>query len=91
MPNYIDDWPYLSIPNFTDLWKEMNSAYTLNSMGIRVRYTARKDFDLTIKKDGEIIIKCPADASLESIEEVIREEETWIRGVLESIIKSKFT
>lgn len=90
MPNYIDDWPYLSIPDFTDLWAEMGSGYKdIPCMGVRVRYTARRDFEMEIKDDGEIIVRCPADASIEAIEEFIVEEEKWIRDTLLEMINQE--
>ena len=80
MPNYIDDYPYLNIPDFSNLINQLNPNN--NYIGVCVRYTTRRNMELNVYSDGRIVLKCPADADIESIENYICGEETWIIATL---------
>lgn len=80
MPNYIEDYPWLNIPDFEEQVSKLTNNFYL---GICVRYTNRLNMELNITSDGKIILKCPADSSIEEIQNFITSEEKWIRDTLD--------
>ncbi len=80
MPKYIDDYPWLDVPDFTELTSQLYSGKYNDD--ICVRYTSRSNMELNVYPDGRIIVKCPADSGLSDIEEYINENEAWIRKTL---------
>jgi hypothetical protein len=85
MAGYIEDWPWLDIPDFTEEYEKLNpeGAY----LGVCVRYTERRDMDIRIYPDGKIIVRAPLDADTSDIAKFIREEENWIRETFKEFQK----
>ena len=77
MAGYIEDWPWLDIPDFTEEYEKLNPEGVY--LGVCVRYTERRDMDISIYPDGKIIVRAPLDADNSDIAKFIREEESWIR------------
>ena len=77
MAGYIEDWPWLDIPDFTEEYEKLNPEGVY--LGVCVRYTERRDMDIRIYPDGKIIVRAPLDADNSDIAKFIQEEEKWIR------------
>lgn len=83
MAGYIEDWPWLDIPDFTEEYEKLNPEGIY--LGVCVRYTERRDMDIRIYPDGKIIVRAPLDADNSKIAKFIREEENWIRKSFEEL------
>ena len=77
MARYIEDWPWLDIPDFREEYEKLNPEGIY--LGVCVRYTERRNMDIRIYPDGKIIVRAPLDADNSEIAKFIREEENWIR------------
>lgn len=88
MPNYIEDYPYLCIPDFEDQVRLLSKAYYI---GVCVRYTARSDMELNVYSNGKIVLKCPASSTNEELEAYVCYYEEWIRKQLKDFYEKRKT
>lgn len=88
MAGYIEDWPWLDIPDFTEEYEKLNPEKIY--LGVCVRYTERRDMDIRIYSDGKIVVRAPLDADNSNIAKFIREEENWIRETFKEFQKEAY-